>query len=160
ALVLDPDSRAARDGLEMLRLKQMLAGRGPRLRAAGPRRLGAYAVEQGFLTVDQLDEALWEQRQRRRRGDLVLLGDILLQRGWLTPHPRARVLVSQQEAQGAASRTRPRFLGEYLLADATITSLQLEAALEEQARMRLAGHQLPLGIILVRSGAISLETLK
>jgi hypothetical protein len=156
ALALDPGSVPARAAIEQLRLRQMLAPSRGLVGSAAPRKLGAYLVEQGLLTSGQIDEALWEQRQRRKRGDFIRLGDILLQHGWLTPRALARVLVAQQ----TLLRKTPRFLGEYLLAEGVITSLQLEAALEEQARLRLEGRQVPLGILLVRGGAITLDLLK
>jgi len=160
ALALDPANTRARDALELLRLKQLLtSARNSGLRRNAPRKLGAYVVEQGLLTPDQLDEALWEQRQRRKRGELIPLGNILLQRGWLTPRALARALVSQQAAP-PESRGQARFLGDYLLAEQLIAPLQLEAALEEQARLRLEGQQVPLGILLVRGGALTIETLK
>jgi len=104
---------------------------------------------------------LWEQRQRRRRGETVPLGDILLQRGWLKPRTLARALVvQQQEALAPPYHRPPRLIGEYLVLEGLITARQLQGALETQARLRLKGRQVPLGLILVRRRALSLDVLK
>jgi len=70
-LALDPANEAARDGIETLRLKDLLASvHAPSLldRGPKPRQLGAYLIEQGVITHEQLHETLREQRQRRARG--------------------------------------------------------------------------------------------
>jgi hypothetical protein len=158
ALALDPASQPARDALEQLRLRQQAA---LAERAAPPRKLGARLIAQGLLTPEQIEEALWEQRQRRRRGEIVPLGDILLQRGWLKPRMLARALVvQQQEALAPPYHRQPRLIGEYLVVEGLITARQLQGALETQARLRLKGRQVPLGLILVRRRALSLDVLK
>src|SRR5215211_5228678 len=71
ALALDPHSEAARDGLETLRLKELLASvHAPSLidRGPAPRQIGAYLIEHGVISQEQLHDALREQRQRRARG--------------------------------------------------------------------------------------------
>jgi len=151
ALALDPNSQPARDALEQLRLRQQPL----------PRKLGIRLIMQGLLTPDQLEEALWEQHQRRRRGEPVQLGDILLQRGWLKPRTLARALVAQQQETLTSPYQRPpRLIGEYLVQEGLITAWQLQGALETQARLRLKGRQVPLGLILVRRRALSLDMLK
>jgi hypothetical protein len=151
ALALDPNSQPAREALEQLRLRQQ----------PPPRKLGVRLITQGLLTPEQLEEALWEQHQRRRRGEPVQLGDILLQRGWLKPRTLARALVAQQQETLAYPYHRPpRLIGEYLVLEGLITARQLQGALETQARLRLKGRQVPLGLILVRRRALSLDTLK
>jgi hypothetical protein len=162
ALALDPHSQTVRDGLEQLRLKQqMIASTAPAERGAAPRKLGARLIAQGLLTPEQIEEALWEQRQRRRRGETVPLGDILLQRGWLKPRTLARTLVvQQQEALVSPYQRPPRLIGEYLVQEGLITTRQLQGALETQARLRLKGRQVPLGLILVRRRTLSLDVLQ
>jgi hypothetical protein len=50
-------------------------------------------------------------------------------------------------------------LGEHLLAQAQITPLQLEEALEEQLQLDLTGQHLPLGYLLVRRGYLTAAAL-
>jgi hypothetical protein len=152
-LALDPCNEAARDGIETLRLKELLSSvQAPALSDRGPepRQLGAYLVEQQIISQQQLDDALLEQRQRRRLGESIQVGDLLLERHWIAPSALARALVAQlQERVDRRSGHAPHFLGEYLIAEQIITPSQLEAALEEQIRLRLDGRRLALGNLLI-----------
>jgi len=164
ALALDPHDEAARDGIETLRLKDMLASvHAPALidRGPAPRRIGAYLIEQRVITQEQLHDALREQRQRRARGESIQFGDLLIERGLISPTTLARMLVAQlQERVDRRSGHTPQFLGEYLIAEHIITPVQLEAALEEQIRLRLAGQRLALGNLLVRKQYLTPTTLQ
>jgi hypothetical protein len=51
-------------------------------------------------------------------------------------------------------------LGEYLIAEHIITPVQLEAALEEQIHLRLAGRRLALGNLLIRKQYLTPKTLQ
>ena len=51
-------------------------------------------------------------------------------------------------------------MGEYLIAEHIITPAQLEAALEEQIHLRLAGHQLALGNLLIRKKYLTPKLLQ
>lgn len=170
ALRLDPHNRATQAGLEQLRMIQRMNPvrntQGSLAPASEPKlvsylQLGTRLVNQGLLTNEQLDEALWEQNQRRRRGEQVRLGSILLNRGWVKPRMLARALVSQLHEVGSLSHSRShRFLGEYLLLQDLITPEDLQVALELQIRMRLRGQQIPLGSLLVRKGLLTWDTLR
>jgi len=163
-LVLDPCNEAARDGIETLRLKDMLASvHAPVLidRGPAPRQIGAYLIEQGVITHEQLHDGLREQRQRRARGESIQFGDLLIERGLISPKTLARMLVAQlQERVDRSSGHAPQFLGEYLIAEHIITPVQLEAALEEQIHLRLAGQRLALGNLLVRKQYLTPTTLQ
>jgi hypothetical protein len=163
-LVLDPGNQAARDGIETLRLKEMLASvHAPALidRGPAPRQLGAYLIEQGIISHEQLRDALQEQRQRRARGESIQFGDLLIERGLISPHTLAHMLMAQlQERVDRRSGHAPQFLGEYLIAEHIITPVQLEAALEEQIHLRLAGQRLALGNLLVRKQYLTITTLQ
>ncbi len=50
-----------------------------------PRRLGEYLVQEGLVSVEQLGEVLLEQERLRQEGQSVLLGDLLVDAGYLTP---------------------------------------------------------------------------
>jgi hypothetical protein len=163
-LALDPQNLAARDGLEILRLKQMLAStQVPALQehSPPPRQIGAYLVEQRIITAEQLEQALEDQRRRRKRGEFTQLGDILLQRRCLTPRMLAHGLVmQQQEKLKRKGGNAPQFLGDYLLSEGSITPLQLEAALEEQIQKRMAGKRVALGAILIHKKFLSARDLQ
>jgi len=157
-LLLDPQNNTAHDGLERLRLQQLLSTvHAPvlRERPAGPRQIGAYLVERQLITPDQLQAALCEQRDLKRYGHFVQLGDLLLQKGWVSTTTLARALVAQiNEKIKSAGSPVPRFLGEYLLAEELITPQELEAVLAEQMQLRMAGKRVALGSLLLRNNCI------
>jgi len=157
-LSIDPQNKTARDGIERLRLQQLLATvQAPVLREqpASPRMIGTYLLEHQLITTDQLHTALYEQRNLRRHGNFVQLGDLLLEKGWISPGTLARALVAQiTEKIKCAGLAVPRFLGEYLLSEQLITPTQLEAVLEEQMRLRMAGQRIALGSLLLRNNCI------
>jgi hypothetical protein len=163
-LTLDPQNKVAREGIESLRLKELLSSiQAPVLmdRRPEPRQIGICLVEQQLISQEQLQEALREQRQRRGRGEFIQLGDLLLEWRWVAPNTLARALVAQlQEKTERYAGHTPRFLGEYLIAEGIITPMQLEAALEEQIRLRLAGQRVAIGQLLVRQRYLSVETLQ
>ena len=131
-----------------------------RLGGASPRLLGAYLLECRLITPEQLQAALCEQRSLKQHGRFVQLGDLLLQQGWVTPGMLSRALVAQiAEKIKCAGLATPRFLGEYLLAEGQITTAQLEAALEEQMRLRMAGQRVALGSLLLRNNCIDTAKL-
>ena len=164
ALALDPHNQAAHDGIEILRLKELLTSvHAPSLidRAPAPRQIGAYLIEQGVITQEQLNDTLREQRQRRSRGQSIQFGDLLIERRLISPNTLARMLVAQlQERVDRRSGRAPQFLGEYLIAEHIITPAQLEAALEEQIHLRLAGRPLALGNLLIRKKYLTPKTLQ
>ncbi len=164
ALALDPHNEAARDGIETLRLKEMLASvHAPALidRGPAPRQIGAYLLDQRIISHQQLQDTLREQRQRRARGESIQFGDLLIERRLISPNTLARMLVVQlQERVDRRSGHTPQFLGEYLIAEHIITPAQLEAALEEQIQLRLAGRRLALGNLLLRKKYLTSKTLQ
>ncbi len=119
-LALDPHFAPAREALESLRLRELLATARSIVvaeRTQEPRKIGAYLVEQGIITSAQLRAALDEQAKVRNRGERVPLGDILLQRGWLSPPVLAKALVQQQQdnlhpQSWSAARAARRLPGE------------------------------------------------
>ena len=89
ALALDPHNEAARDGIETLRRKELLASvHAPALidRGPAPRQIGAYLIEQRIISHEQLQDALREQRQRRGRGQSIQFGDLLIERRLISPN--------------------------------------------------------------------------
>jgi tetratricopeptide (TPR) repeat protein len=165
ALKLDPDYAAARDALDQLHIRQVLASArsivAPEYRPA-PRRIGDYLVDQGLISAAQRDEALTElarlePRSRRRtveESKAKHLGDIVLARGWLTPQQLAAALIRQQQDRSRDGQ-RPERLGEYLMAGAIVSGDQLGTALAEQSWLRMRGKHMRLGELMVRGGAIA-----
>jgi hypothetical protein len=165
ALKLDPDYLEAREALDQLRIRQVVASArsivAPEFRPA-PRKIGDYLVEQGLISVAQRDEALAELARgdsRAKRGVLdsaknKRFGDILLARGWLSPQQLAAALVRQQQERWHGGQ-RPERLGEYLMAAALINGDQLGAALAEQSGLRMRGKHMRLGELMIRGGALA-----
>jgi hypothetical protein len=163
ALALDPSYAPAREGLENLRLREILTTARSIVvaeRTQEPRKIGAYLVEQGIISAAQLHAALTEQTDCRNRGERVPLGDILLQRGWLSPPALAKALVQQQQDNlNPRVGMPPERLGDYLVKEKLLTPEQLAAALAEQARLRQRGKHLALGEILIRNRFLKPDTL-
>lgn len=164
-LALDPTCQAARDGLEILKLQEMLAvtpSPPERERKQEARKLGTYLVERGFITAEQLEAALTEQTNSLGYNGLrVPLGDILIKQGWLTPQMLATALVMQQKDRLAVLNGKPpQHLGEYLVVEGVITPDELAAVLAEQARLRQSGQSLLLGELLIRSGYVTPQVLE
>jgi hypothetical protein len=169
ALTLDPNYTAAREALEQLHIRQVLASArsivAPEYRPAS-RKIGDYLVEQGLISAAQRDEALAElnriepraQRRALEEAQTKHLGDIVLARGWLTPQQLAAALVRQQQDRWRDGQ-RPERLGEYLIAAAAVTGDQLGSALAEQSGLRMRGKHMRLGELMIRGGALAAATL-
>jgi hypothetical protein len=85
----------------------------------------------------------------------------MLEWHWIAPNTLARALVVQlQEKIEQQGHHVPQFLGEYLIAERVITPVQLEAVLVEQIQLRLTGHRIPLGHLLIRKGYLTKQTLQ
>jgi tetratricopeptide (TPR) repeat protein len=169
ALKLDPNYAEAREALDQLRIRQVVASArsivGPEHRPAA-RKIGDYLVDQELISAAQRDEALAELARidaRTKRGTLEAakakrLGDILLERGWLTPQQLADALVRQQRDRSRGGQ-RPERLGEYLLAGALVSDDQLRAALAAQAGLRMRGSHTRLGELMIQGGVLAPATL-
>jgi hypothetical protein len=124
-----------------------------------PRRIGEYLIARGALTFEQLQDALHEQRHRRRYGELVPIGDILVARRLVTARVLAEALVEMHQERMHATDAPPFLLGEYLLAAGMITPEQLADVLEEQIIASQAGRYALFGAILIRRGMITQDQL-
>jgi hypothetical protein len=73
-------------------------------RGARPERLGEYLVFGKLVTPEQLEAALAEQARLRQRRQFLVLGELLIRRGFLKPDALERVLARQrQDAYGNLS---------------------------------------------------------
>lgn len=180
ALALDPQCEPARRGLEILRLRETVAGMVNRksyktettrsqettdyqTHQRQARKLGEYLVEQHLISEQQLAIALSEQQQleEQNQGIRMPLGNILIKNGMLTPQKLATVLVAQQQDKlHGPEKQSPQYLGEYLVAKGIITAQQLEAVLAEQIRLQQQGTTILTGELLVYAGYISPEVLE
>ncbi len=155
-LALDPTNRSAKDGIEALRLQQMLAGSMTAENAVKSAvQIGLYLVKSKAITADQLQEALCQQRVLRRHGEFAQLGDVMLKKGWITPEQMASALVAQLHTKlRQLGQKTPKFLGEYLVAEGVITLAQLESVLAEQMRLGLLEQRVAFGSLLMRNRII------
>lgn len=127
------------------------------------RPLGELLVDDGLLTVDQLERALAEQKKSGR-----LLGEILVDRRYVTGFRIARALAKQHgvelratdgvdapDQRAAPTGTRAlrawRPLGKVLVEGGYVSEVELEQAIVEQRKSN-GGR---LGEILVRRGYLS-----
>jgi hypothetical protein len=121
------------------------------------RQLGEILVADGLLTARELEEALREQRRSGR-----LLGQILVQRGYVSSFTLARALTAQHgvelrgeepEAEAPVLPTPPNWqpLGELLVDGGFLTTHDLDGALAEQERR----PECRLGEILVGRGYLT-----
>jgi N-acetylglucosaminyldiphosphoundecaprenol N-acetyl-beta-D-mannosaminyltransferase len=101
--------------------------------------IGQRLIEAGYLTREQLQEALATQRKTA-----MLLGEVCILRGWLT----------YEQVRECLPNIRSR-LGNRLLAEKRITMEQLWLAILEQ---RQTGER--LGQILVARGWVDEEAVK
>ncbi|QWV91837.1 fibronectin type III domain-containing protein [Geomonas oryzisoli] len=109
--------------------------------AAGDRQLlGALLVQSGKITMQQLDEAIAEQKRTGER-----LGEVFTRLGMLSEQ-QLKGLLDWQQNQGSPTST-PLRLGELLIATGHITRSQLERALARQSQ---TGKK--LGDVLVAEG--------
>lgn len=123
------------------------------------RQLGALLADEGLLTEVELELALVEQRRTGR-----LLGQIVVDRGYVSAFSLARVLSAQHGVDLTTPEPEPepqltevpstwRPLGRLLVEEKLITQTQLAEALLEQEDGRR------LGEILVARGALSAADL-
>lgn len=162
-LALDPANRSAKDGIETLRLRQLLSATQHLAQESAKSigQLGLYLLKHQTITADQLQEALREQRMMRRHGEFAQLGDILLKKGWITPEQLAQSLIAQLSAKlRQPGHKAPKFLGEYLVAEGIITLAQLEKTLAEQMQLSLIGQRVALGGLLLRNKLIEADQLQ
>jgi type II secretory ATPase GspE/PulE/Tfp pilus assembly ATPase PilB-like protein len=108
-------------------------------------RIGEALVAENVLTPEQVEEALAEQQQLRRRK----LGSVLVLQQIITPEELAAAI--EQQARMPMVR-----IGEALAALGLITDAQLEMALVQQRSDRTV----PLGELLVRKGVITRSDLQ
>ncbi|MBI4568578.1 MAG: hypothetical protein HY719_09280, partial [Planctomycetes bacterium] len=118
--------------------------------SASDKMLGRLAVDNGWITRDQLEHALAEQLAD---GDLSPLGDVLVSLGYVTPERAARLLEMQAYVDG---RQEGKRLGTLAVANGLLTEDQVAAALDHQAAAWRDGRKaVRLGDACVALGFLS-----
>lgn len=97
-------------------------------------RLGDYLVQRGWVTLEQVELALAEQRRLRELGLQQRLGAILLMNGQLQADQLA---VALAEVSGGGFGE----FGDYLVRDGLLTPMQVGQALARQAALAAAGDR-------------------
>lgn len=110
---------------------------------AGPEtRLGELLQAKGWISAEQLEAALAEQRRSEEE-----LGTLLVRQGWLSPDRLEQALTELLLLRAPTHRRR---LGQILTQTRQLSNWQLDLALKlRQALDRNAAHE-PLGELLVR----------
>ena len=135
---------------------------------AGPkggddRLLGSLAVREGYISAQQVEECVGLQKQAAPPRKL---GEILIEKGYLTPTRLASILdiQSRQVKMVAADPARGGLLGQIALDLGFVNADQVNQALEEQTLLSRSGSPAMLGQILLRKGWLQtgqfLEILK
>lgn len=110
-------------------------------------RLGLLLVDEGFITPNQLSEALRLQKNNPQNpDDYKYLGQILVEKKYIDPEQLQYIMGKYDK------NTR---LGDILLRSGAVTEQELEFALKEQKK---SGN--PLGEILQKKSLISEETMR
>jgi len=123
---------------------------------------GRMALRAGFITEEQLKEALKKQEEAPvyRR-----LGDILVELGYMTPGQVALVMRAQgRQLDKTDKRLRlPRrevLFGAIAVMSGMATREQINRALRKQAKLRAEGKEVPLGKILIEDGVLTLSQVR
>ncbi len=155
-LVANPDDGEASAAIHYIKVQQALRGHKTRAmrRRMPARSLGEILSEMRAVGEADLQRALANQRQLKQQGKPRLLGDLLISRRLLAPDTLARALIIQRNER-ADYGDNPQGLGEYLLAEGHISAHDLEIALTEQAKQRLAGREESIGQILQRQRGVN-----
>jgi ribosomal protein L40E len=130
------------------------------------RLLGRIAIASGMITQEQLDLCLALQEQGRTAAKP--LGEVLLEKGFITPEQRARLLLLQKRQMASSSSAMPApppegeepVFGRLVLKRGLLSSDQLNEALRHQERELSHGRVKNLGQVLVEKGYLTREQVK
>ncbi|RKY16719.1 MAG: hypothetical protein DRP63_04935, partial [Planctomycetota bacterium] len=123
---------------------------------------GRMALRAGFITEEQLREALREQEESP---DYRRLGDILVELGYMSRGQVALVMRAQGRQLDRTDRRlrlprREVLFGAIAIKLGMATKEQINRALRKQAELRAKGKEVPLGKILVDEGVLTLSQVK
>lgn len=124
-----------------------------------PYRLGEYLVYQGYLSPRELSSALQES-SGQNGAPPVPLGFVLVSRLRLPAPVLAMALLLQTlDHLAHVPGLPPRFLGDQLLREASITPQQLAVVLEEQVAGYTDGRWSRIGDLIANHGWLDAESL-
>ncbi|MEI7645355.1 MAG: hypothetical protein WCJ55_13860 [Chloroflexales bacterium] len=124
-----------------------------------PHRLGDYLVYQGYITSRDLLSAI-QDAQGLGVAKPVPLGVALVTRHRVPAAVIANTLLLQTlDHMEYMPNLPPRFLGEQLLREASLTPQQLAVVLEEQVSDYAQGHWIRIGDLIANHGWIDAEAL-
>lgn len=120
--------------------------------------LGRLALNQGYVTREQLERAVQIQEKLMKSGQRKLLGNILVEEGYLKGADLKKLLAMQSfhERHGA-----DKSLGELIVENGIAPAFAVQDALREQADMfRHQGYSLTLDQILCKKNIINEQQRK
>ena len=112
---------------------------------------GEFLIDEGFVTLDQLNEALSLQRSFRR----TPLGEILVEMGLMTRIELLAHLSAHLDSLNREDSTNLRF-GEYLVEEGIVRRIDIERAIWHQRKRRSRR----IGELLVTLGYLEPEELE
>ncbi|MBI2931320.1 MAG: protein kinase [Planctomycetes bacterium] len=115
---------------------------------------GAIAVREGFITPEQLSEAIEQQRASKTP---ARIGEILLARGFLTESNIQTLLDIQRivVADRAESAHAAGLFGQIAIKGDFCTPDQVTAAVRAQSELAATGRKIRLGQIMIQAGTLT-----
>ncbi len=117
---------------------------------------GSIAVQERFLSEDQLAEALKIQKTSPAK---PTLGRVLQDQGWLTAL-QVEVILDIQRVNSSERVVKPQeggLFGHLAVGAGFCTTEQVHAAMEKQKELRAKGENVPVGRLLLEAGQLSRE---
>jgi hypothetical protein len=126
---------------------------------------GRIAVHHGFLTTEQLDDCLEQQRERKARGRTPHLGSIAVELGFLDANDCKKILEIQRinlapENPREAGRRSNRIFGYLIYQSGHCTEEQIFACIREQARLDKIGLKFKLGEVFVNAKYLTTDQVQ
>jgi len=124
------------------------------------RHLGHYLQALGYITAEQLSEALREQKQLAATGVHRALGEVLVEKRLINAQVLIAVLMVQMlDRLNGQDDLAVTFIGEQLVASGRVSASHLASALQLQIWLRQRNVQIRLGELLIQQGALDERTL-
>ncbi|PDW02130.1 hypothetical protein [Candidatus Viridilinea mediisalina] len=117
--------------------------------------LGSYLLGHGYIRPNELVQALTLQQQMASEERCMLLGDIMVARGLISPQILATMLAVQlMDRLVDPTPFKPVRLGEHLVARHLIKPRHLAGVLQLQAWLRTQGQAVLVGQLLVQQNLV------
>jgi|HigsolmetaAR202D_1030399.scaffolds.fasta_scaffold20382_2 hypothetical protein len=122
-------------------------------------RIGHYLLSLGYITPQHLVNALSEQHDAFKQGQLLMLGDIFVRSQLVHPRVLTTVLLVQLIDRMLDPQWEPTRLGEQLVVSGDLELLELAPAFQLQTWLRQSGSTMPLGDLLVQQDKLTHQRL-